>query len=138
METEKRETDHLLSLIRNGEKMTLGQQLRLTAYLSVPAIMAQVSSIAMQYIDASMVGSLGGECRRFHRAGIDHDMALLGIVRSRRDGIFRPSGSPDRSRGFCRSPKDTPPVGRGHACFQFPAGVGRHLHRRRASRMAGR
>ena len=59
METEKRETDHLLSLIRNGEKMTLGQQLRLTAYLSVPAIMAQVSSIAMQYIDASMVGSLG-------------------------------------------------------------------------------
>lgn len=39
--------------------MTLGQQLRLTAYLSVPAIMAQVSSIAMQYIDASMVGSLG-------------------------------------------------------------------------------
>ena len=59
METEKRETDYLLSLIRNGEKMTLGQQLRLTAYLSVPAIMAQVSSIAMQYIDASMVGSLG-------------------------------------------------------------------------------
>ncbi len=52
-------TDCLLSLIREGKRMTLGQQLRLTAYLSVPAIMAQVSSIAMQYIDASMVGSLG-------------------------------------------------------------------------------
>ena len=52
-------TDNLLSLIRDGGKMTLGEQLRLTAYLSVPAIMAQVSSIAMQYIDASMVGSLG-------------------------------------------------------------------------------
>ena len=39
--------------------MTLKQQLRLTMYLSTPAIMAQVSSIAMQYIDASMVGSLG-------------------------------------------------------------------------------
>ena len=57
METEKRETDHLLSLIRNGEKMTLGQQLRLTAYLSVPAIMAQISSIAMQYIDCLLYTS---------------------------------------------------------------------------------
>ena len=59
MGTAKRKTDYLLSLIREGKRMTLGQQLRLTAYLSVPAIMAQVSSIAMQYIDASMVGSLG-------------------------------------------------------------------------------
>ena len=55
----KGKTDYLLSLIREGKQMTLGQQLRLTAYLSVPAIMAQLSSIAMQYIDASMVGSLG-------------------------------------------------------------------------------
>ena len=55
----KGKTDYLLSLIREGKRMTLGQQLRLTAYLSVPAIMAQVSSIAMQYIDASMVGRLG-------------------------------------------------------------------------------
>ncbi len=39
--------------------MTLGQQLRLTVQLSVPSILAQFSSIAMQYIDASMVGSLG-------------------------------------------------------------------------------
>lgn len=52
-------TDYLLSLIREGKRMTLGQQLCLTAYLSVPAIMAQVSSIVMQYIDASMVGRLG-------------------------------------------------------------------------------
>ncbi len=59
MGTGKGKTDYLLSLIREGNQMTLGQQLRLTAYLSVPAIMAQISSIAMQYIDASMVGSLG-------------------------------------------------------------------------------
>lgn len=52
-------TDHLLSLIRDGKPMTLGEQLLLTARLSVPAIMAQISSIAMQYVDASMVGSLG-------------------------------------------------------------------------------
>lgn len=59
MGTGNNRTDYLLSLIREGKKMTLGQQLRLTAYLSVPAVMAQLSSIAMQYIDASMVGSLG-------------------------------------------------------------------------------
>ena len=59
MGTGKGKTDYLLSLIRERKQMTLGQQLRLTAYLSVPAIMAQISSIAMQYIDASMVGSLG-------------------------------------------------------------------------------
>ena len=59
MGTGKGKTDYLLSLIREGKQMTLGQQLSLTAYLSVPAIMAQISSIAMQYIDASMIGSLG-------------------------------------------------------------------------------
>ena len=49
----------LLALIREGRPMTTGQQLLLTAQLSVPAIMAQFSSIVMQYIDAAMVGSLG-------------------------------------------------------------------------------
>lgn len=53
--------ESLLALIREGRPMTLRQQLRLTAALSVPAIMAQVSSIVMQYIDASMVGSLGAD-----------------------------------------------------------------------------
>lgn len=41
--------------------MTLGDQLKLTVLLSMPSIMAQVSSIIMQYIDAAMVGSLGAE-----------------------------------------------------------------------------
>lgn len=52
-------TDTLLAMIRDGKPMSLKQQLRLTALLSFPAIVAQLSSIAMQYIDASMVGSLG-------------------------------------------------------------------------------
>ncbi len=56
---QKLDTDSLLSLIRDGKPMSLRQQLRLTALLSFPAIMAQLSAIAMQYIDASMVGSLG-------------------------------------------------------------------------------
>ena len=39
--------------------MSLWEQLKLTALLSMPSILAQVSSIIMQYIDAAMVGSLG-------------------------------------------------------------------------------
>lgn len=41
--------------------MTFRQQLALTAKLSLPAMLAQVSSILMQYIDASMVGHLGAD-----------------------------------------------------------------------------
>ena len=48
-----------IKLIQDGADMNLRQQLALTAKLSAPAIMAQLSTILMQYIDASMVGRLG-------------------------------------------------------------------------------
>ena len=51
----------LLKMVQDGKPMTLGQQLRLTVGLSIPAIISQISSILMQFIDASMVGSLGAE-----------------------------------------------------------------------------
>lgn len=51
--------DILLGMVRNGLPMTLGQQIRLTILLSLPAIAAQFSSVLMQYIDAGMVGQLG-------------------------------------------------------------------------------
>ena len=57
----QKKTDVLLDLIRDGRPMTLRQQLRLTVGLSVPAIIAQLSSIIMQYIDAAMVGRIGAE-----------------------------------------------------------------------------
>lgn len=57
----KAKTNDLLSLIRMGQPMTLRQQLRLTVQLSIPAVVAQLSSIVMQYIDAAMVGSLGAD-----------------------------------------------------------------------------
>lgn len=50
-----------ISLIRSQAPLSFGQQLRLTAKLSWPAMMAQLSSIMMQYIDASMVGRLGAD-----------------------------------------------------------------------------
>lgn len=57
--------------IQNGESMTLRQQIALTAKLSAPAIMAQLSTILMQYIDASMVGRLGAD-----------DSASVGLMNS--------------------------------------------------------
>ncbi|MDO4977075.1 MAG: MATE family efflux transporter [Eubacteriales bacterium] len=43
------------------EKTTRGQEILLILVLSIPAILAEFTSIAMQYIDAGMVGSLGAE-----------------------------------------------------------------------------
>ena len=51
----------LLLALRSGRELTLRQQTMLALQLSIPAILAQVSSIAMQYIDSSMVGHLGRE-----------------------------------------------------------------------------
>lgn len=61
MKSQNNKIGEMLTLIRNGKPMTLSQQLYLTVQLSIPAIIAQLSSIIMQYIDASMVGHLGAE-----------------------------------------------------------------------------
>jgi len=50
-----------VSKIQNGEAMSLREQIALAVKLSLPAILAQLSSIMMQYIDASMVGRLGAD-----------------------------------------------------------------------------
>lgn len=41
--------------------MTTGEKLNLIVQLSIPSILAQVTTVLMFYIDASMVGSLGAE-----------------------------------------------------------------------------
>lgn len=52
--------DELLSLVREGARsMTLPEKLRLIVLLSLPAMIAQISSVAMQIIDAAMLGHLG-------------------------------------------------------------------------------
>lgn len=48
-----------ITYIQDGRALSFRQQLRLAVTLAVPAILAQLSSIIMQYIDASMVGRLG-------------------------------------------------------------------------------
>lgn len=59
----------MLTLIQSGKPLSFKQRLILTAQLSWPAIMAQLSSILMQYIDAAMVGRLGAD-----------DSAAVGLV----------------------------------------------------------
>ena len=49
----------LLCKLRDGEVLSGYEQIMLIVQLSMPAVMAQLSSIIMQYIDASMVGRLG-------------------------------------------------------------------------------
>ena len=55
----KREKTDLLAYIREGRTMTRNEKLRLIVQLSIPSILAQLSSIIMFFIDASMVGHLG-------------------------------------------------------------------------------
>ena len=50
----------LLERMRDGEELSLSLQTAMIFELSVPAILAQLSSLIMQYIDASMVGRIGG------------------------------------------------------------------------------
>ena len=57
----KESKDILLALIREKKPMSFSQQLSLTAKLSVPAILAQFTTVMMQFIDASMVGYLGSK-----------------------------------------------------------------------------
>ncbi|MBR5783371.1 MAG: MATE family efflux transporter [Clostridia bacterium] len=61
----------LLAPLRSGKQLRLRDQIALILRLSLPAIMAQLSSIVMQYIDAAMVGRLGA-----------NDSASIGLVAS--------------------------------------------------------
>lgn len=61
----------MIKLIQSGAPLNCRQRLALTVSLSWPAIMAQLSSILMQYIDAAMVGRLGAD-----------DSAAVGLVAS--------------------------------------------------------
>ena len=51
--------DTLLERLRGGQPVSRKQQMELTLLLSLPAILAQATSVLMQYIDAGMVGRLG-------------------------------------------------------------------------------
>lgn len=49
----------LSQILRSGKELSFLAQVKMVIVLSIPSILAQLSSIVMQYIDASMVGRLG-------------------------------------------------------------------------------
>ena len=57
----KNTTDRLLAKIREGQTLSTKEKLNLIVELSIPSILAQITSVLMFYIDASMVGHLGAE-----------------------------------------------------------------------------
>lgn len=56
-----RKSDALLAKIRNGNPMTQREKLNLIIGLSIPSMLAQITSVMMFFIDAAMVGHLGAE-----------------------------------------------------------------------------
>lgn len=57
----KNNSEELLTRIRTGVEMTRKEKINLIVQLSIPSILAQLSSILMFFIDAAMVGSLGAQ-----------------------------------------------------------------------------
>lgn len=55
----KRNSDILLAKIRDGQSLTGWEKLNLIIQLSIPSILAQITSVMMFFIDAAMVGHLG-------------------------------------------------------------------------------
>ena len=56
-----KKTDYLMESIRAGRPMGRGDKLNLIVGLSIPSMLAQISTVMMFFIDASMVGHLGAE-----------------------------------------------------------------------------
>lgn len=56
-----KKTEYLMESIRSGRAMARGEKLNLIVGLSIPSMLAQISTVMMFFIDASMVGHLGAE-----------------------------------------------------------------------------
>ena len=56
-----RKSEVLLGMIRGGQPMTGGQKLNLIVQLSIPSILAQITSVMMFFIDQAMVGRISVE-----------------------------------------------------------------------------
>ena len=61
MASSSHKSDQLLALIRENKPMTKGQMLNLIFQLSIPSILAQLTSVLMFFIDQAMVGRISVE-----------------------------------------------------------------------------
>ena len=56
-----KQSDSLLEAIREGRALSTGEKLNLIYLLSIPSILAQITSVMMFFIDQAMVGRIGVE-----------------------------------------------------------------------------
>lgn len=56
-----KKTEYLMESIRSGRAMVRSEKLNLIVGLSIPSMLAQISTVMMFFIDASMVGHLGAD-----------------------------------------------------------------------------
>lgn len=56
-----KKTEYLMESIRSGRTMARSEKFNLIVGLSIPSMLAQISTVLMFFIDASMVGHLGAE-----------------------------------------------------------------------------
>ena len=56
-----KKTEYRMESIRSGRTMARSEKLNLIVGLSIPSMLAQISTVLMFFIDASMVGHLGAE-----------------------------------------------------------------------------
>ena len=66
-----KKTEYLMESIRSGRTMARSEKLNLIVGLSIPSMLAQISTVLMFFIDASMVGHLGAEAS-----------AIIGLIES--------------------------------------------------------
>ena len=66
-----KKTEYLMESIRSGSTMARSEKLNLIVGLSIPSMLAQISTVLMFFIDASMVGHLGAEAS-----------AIIGLIES--------------------------------------------------------
>ena len=89
-----KKTDYLMESIRLGRDMARREKLNLIVGLSIPSMLAQISTVMMFFIDASMVGHLGAEAS-----------ASIGLIESTTwliGSLLSASGAFHRCQRFCQ------------------------------------
>lgn len=59
--SQQQQTQQILGKVQSGLPITIGEQAKLALLLAFPAIISQLVTIVMEYVDTAMVGHLGAE-----------------------------------------------------------------------------
>ena len=91
--------------MRTRNFQALLPRLREVWRLSLPAILTQITTIAMQYIDSAMVGRLGANASAAIGLVASSTWLFNGVCYALSAGFFRAGGAPHRRRKCARREK---------------------------------